>query len=123
MLSEGDIYVISGPAFIGNVLVPNHLWTVLYSPAQRRAGAYLITNDETRIYSTVTGSVLENMFRISLLPRVSQKVRDSGMELPKPTAQRGGGRGNTHKSELAKDFTLQNLPRIIIEAIKRAERN
>lgn len=45
--SEGELYVVSGPAFIGsdikqvgNVLVPTHLWKVLYSPAQRKAGAY-----------------------------------------------------------------------------------
>jgi len=54
-LSEGKVYVVSGPAFvgsdlqrIGNVLVPTHLWKVLYSPAQHRAGAYVITNDDTR---------------------------------------------------------------------------
>lgn len=47
-LNEGEVYVVSGPAFlgadlqrIGNVLVPTHLWKVLYSPKQKRAGAYL----------------------------------------------------------------------------------
>ena len=52
-LSEGEVYVVSGPAFIGNdlqrignVLVPTHLWKVLYSPKQQRAGAYVITNDD-----------------------------------------------------------------------------
>lgn len=44
-LNEGEVYVVSGPAFlgndlqrIGNVLVPTHLWKVLYSPKQQRAG-------------------------------------------------------------------------------------
>jgi endonuclease G, mitochondrial len=128
-LSEGEIYVISGPAFIGNdlqrignVLVPNHLWKVLYSPAQRRAGAYLITNDATRTYSTVTVSELEKMVGISLLPGVPLKVRDNAMELPKPVYQRGGG-ANKRNSEPAKEFRLQDLSRILLEAIKRAERN
>ena len=38
---EGELYVISGPAFIGgrlkkigNVVVPTHLWKVVYSPLQ-----------------------------------------------------------------------------------------
>ena len=38
--SEGELYVVSGPTFIGsdikqvgNVLVPTHLWKVLYNPA------------------------------------------------------------------------------------------
>lgn len=76
-LSEGQVYVVSGPAFIGsnvqrigNVLVPTHLWKVLYSPAQKRAGAYVITNDDTRTYSSVTVSDLEKMIGVSLLPGV-----------------------------------------------------
>ena len=76
---EGELYVVSGPAFIGsdikqvgNVLVPTHLWKVLYSPAQRKAGAYLITNDETREYSMLTVSELEKMVGVSLLPGVPQ---------------------------------------------------
>jgi len=59
-LNDGEVYVVSGPAFIGsdikqvgNVLVPTDLWKVLYSPKQQRAGAYVVTNDETREYSTV----------------------------------------------------------------------
>ncbi len=52
---EGELYVVTGPAFIGSdvqrigrVLVPTHLWKVVYSPRQRRAGAYLITNYATK---------------------------------------------------------------------------
>ena len=105
-LEEGDIYVVSGPAFIGsdiqqagNVLVPTHLWKVLYSPKQQRAGAYVITNDETREYSAVTVSDLEKMVGIKLLPGLSQAVRDAGMDLPKPRAQRC----NKKKSKSAGD--------------------
>ena len=74
-INEGEVYVVSGPAFIGsdiqrvgNVLVPTHIWKVLYSPKQQRAGAYLVTNDETREYSAVTVSDLEKMIGVSLLP-------------------------------------------------------
>jgi len=123
-LSEGEVYVVSGPAFIGNdiqrignVLVPTHLWKVLYSPAQRRAGAYVITNDDTRTYSSVTVSALEKMIGVSLLPGLSQKIRDSGMELPTPASQRGG---NRRKSQLEGEFTLRDLSRSIIGAINRA---
>jgi endonuclease G, mitochondrial len=128
-LSEGEIYVVSGPAFIGNdlqrignVLVPTHFWKVLYSPAQQQAGAYLVTNDASRSYSTVTVSNLEKMVGISLLPAVPREVRDSGMALPKPVYRRGGG-GNKRNSEPAKEFGLQDLSRILLDAIKRAERN
>src|SRR5450830_1952948 len=123
-VSEGEVYVVSGPAFIGsdlqrigNVLVPTHLWKVLYSPAQHRAGAYVITNDDTRTYSSVTVSDLEKMIGVSLLPGLSQKIRDSGMELPKPASQRGGKK---RKSAAEDEFTLREFSRSILDAINHA---
>jgi endonuclease G len=120
--SEGEVYVVSGPAFIGddiqrvgNVLVPTHLWKVLYSPRQRRAGAYLITNDETRAYSAVTVTDLEKMIGISLLPGLPQKIRDAGMDLPKPKSQRGNQR-----KKMEEEFPLRDLASRIINAINRA---
>jgi endonuclease G len=48
---EGDLYVITGPAFIGgnlqkvgNVLVPSHLYKLVYSPRQRAGAAFFIEN-------------------------------------------------------------------------------
>src|SRR5450830_1386731 len=126
-VNEGEVYVVSGPAFIGsnvqrigNVLVPTHLWKVLYSPAQHRAGAYVITNDDTRTYSSVTVSALEKMIGVSLLPGLSQKIRDSGMELPKPASQRGG---NRRKSQSVDEFALRDFSRTIISAITRASQH
>lgn len=123
-ISEGEIYVVSGPAFIGNdlqrignVLVPTHLWKVLYSPAQQRAGAYLITNDDTRTYSSVTVSDLEKMIGINPLPGLSQKIRDAGMELPTPVSQHGGKKRKSHAED---EFTLRDFSRSIFHAIKRA---
>src|SRR5659263_710695 len=125
--SEGEVYVVSGPAFIGNdiqrignVLVPTQLWKVLYSPAQRRAGAYVITNDDTHTYSSVTVSDLEKMIGVSLLPGLSQKIRDGGMELPKPVSQSGG---NRRKSQAVDEFALRDFSRSIISAISRASQH
>ena len=124
--SEGELYVVSGPAFIGTdikqvgrVLVPTHIWKVLYSPKQQRAEAYLVTNDETRDYSTVSVSDLEKMVGVSLLPTLPQKIRDGGMILPKPSAQRG--KKPKSKAEVpTEEFTLRDFSRSIIDAIKRA---
>lgn len=92
--SEGEIYVVSGPAFlgrnlkrVGNVLVPTHLWKVLYSPKQQRAGAYVIANDESNEYSVYSVSELERMVGVSPLPGLPQKVRDGSMDLPKPNGK------------------------------------
>ena len=125
-VQEGELYVVSGPAFIGsdikqvgNVLVPTHIWKVLYSPNQQRAGAYLITNDETREYSTISVSDLEKMVGIALLPGLPQKVRDSAMNLPKPTSQRGS-KGKRKNSQADDEFTLKDFSLSILDAIGRA---
>jgi len=121
--AEGDIYVISGPAFIGgnlkkigNVLVPTHVWKVIYSPAQQKAGAYLITNDDTRDYAVLTVSKLEKMVGLSLLPGLPQQVRDAGMALPKPEPRQD--RRKTPRPE--DDFTLRDFTSLLMDAITRA---
>jgi endonuclease G len=121
--AEGDIYVISGPAFvggnlkkIGNVLVPTHVWKVIYSPSQQKAGAYLITNDDTRDYAVLTVSKLEKMVGLSLLPGLPQQVRDAGMALPKPEPRQD--RRKTPRPE--DDFTLRDFTSLLMDAINRA---
>ena len=127
---EGELYVVSGPAFIGNdiqqvgrVLVPTHLWKVLYSPKQQRAGAYLVTNDKTREYSSITVSELEKLVGIKLLPGLSEQVRDSGMDLPKPSGKKSRskkGQPAEAGAEVQEEFTLKDFSRSILEAIGRA---
>lgn len=121
--AEGEIYVVSGPAFIGkdikkigNVLVPTHVWKVIYSPAQQRAGAYLITNDDTRDYAVLTVSKLEKMVGLSLLPGLPQQVRDAGMALPKPEPRQD----RRKKARPEDDFTLRDFTSLVIDAINRA---
>ncbi|MDB5932456.1 MAG: hypothetical protein JWR60_4163 [Polaromonas sp.] len=129
---EGELYIISGPAFLGNdlqqvgrVLVPTHVWKVLYSPKQQRAGAYLVTNDESRAYSSVSVSDLEKLVGIKLLPGLPQQVRDSGMDLPKPSAPHGKKRKspktqNDQNVQVEDEFTLKDFSRSILDAIRRA---
>ena len=121
--AEGDIYVISGPAFIGgnlkkigNVLVPTHVWKVIYSPAQQKAGAYLITNDDTRDYAVLTVSKLEKMVGLSLLPGLPQNVRDAGMALPKPDSRQD----RRKKPKPEDDFTLRDFTSLLMDALNRA---
>ena len=121
-IAEGDLYVVSGPAFvgkdlkkIGNVLVPTHVWKVIYSPAQQRAGAYLISNDDTRDYAVVTVSKLEKMVGLSLLPGVSQQVRDAGMALPKPEPRQD----RRKKIRPQDEFTLRDFTSLLIDALNR----
>ena len=82
-------------------------------------GDVVVTNDDTREYSAVTVSDLEKMIGVSLLPGLSQKVRDSGMDLPKPSSQRG----KKQKSKAQEEFTLRDFSRSVIDAIKRASQH
>ena len=130
-IREGEVYVVSGPAFIGEqvsslngrVLIPTHLWKVVYSPRHEHAGAYLVTNDETRTYSALSVSELERLIGIEPLPGVSQQVRDSLMALPVP---RGKGSGHARKkgargapAAQTDEYTLSDFARRTIELLLR----
>ncbi|MES2113956.1 MAG: DNA/RNA non-specific endonuclease [Pseudomonadota bacterium] len=87
---EGDLYVITGPAFlggnlqkIGNVLVPTHLYKLVYSPRQRAGAAYFIANASTNEYETLTIAELEKRVGINLLPSLSASEKEAMLRLPK----------------------------------------
>ncbi|MEP6559172.1 MAG: DNA/RNA non-specific endonuclease, partial [Burkholderiales bacterium] len=120
-IDEGELYVVTGPAFIGSdvqrigrVLVPTYLWKVVYSPRQRKAGAYLITNDATKEYSAVSVAQLEAMVGIDALPGLASKIRDSAMTLPKPKSVRGSKR----KAPQEDEFNLRELSRGLLDAVE-----
>jgi endonuclease G len=125
---EGELYVVTGPAFIGsklkkigNVLVPTHLWKVIYSPAQKRAGAYLITNEDTQDYKALTVAELEKKIGISLLPGLPQTIRDAGMALPEPAVS-SGPRPKSQKTDevaLKKDEVAQKQDEAMLNALLR----
>jgi endonuclease G len=122
--AEGEIYVLSGPAFIGgslkkigNVLVPTHLWKVIYSPAQQRTGAYLITNDDTRDYAVLSVSKLEKMVGLSLLPGLPPQVRDTAMALPKPVSR------HEQKIKPEDEFMLRDFTSLVMDALNRAAKH
>ena len=128
-IREGEVYVVTGPAFIGDeiaslkgrVLIPTHLWKVVYSPKREQAGAYLVTNDEARTYSSLSVTDLGKMIGIAPLPGVPQRVRDAGMDLPVPSSEGGAHVGKKRKrggtiSE-GDEYSLSDLARRSIEAM------
>ncbi len=87
---EGDLYVITGPAFIGgnlqrvgNVLVPTHLYKLVYSPRQRAGAAFFIENRADAEYVTLSIAELENKVGIDLLPSLSAADKNAVLRLPK----------------------------------------
>lgn len=86
---EGDLYVITGPAFlgtelrkIGNVLVPSHLYKVVYSPRQRAAAAYFVENQPDVKPVTMTVAELEERIGINLLPSLTARQKETMLRLP-----------------------------------------
>lgn len=127
---EGELYVISGPAFIGKdiqqigrVLVPTHVWKVLYSPKQQRAGAYLVTNDKTKEYAVLSIAELQKLAGIDALPGLPAQAREQAMSLPKPQGNRGGGSGGggskkTEPQQQEDEFTLRDASRLLLNLLQ-----
>ena len=87
---EGDLYVLTGPAFIGgnlrkvgNVLVPSHLYKAVYSPRQRAGAAYFIANVDTKDYEVLSIAQLEDRIGINLLPSLTRQQKMAMLSLPK----------------------------------------
>ncbi|MNT65827.1 DNA/RNA non-specific endonuclease [compost metagenome] len=87
---EGDLYVITGPAFIGGnlrkvgrVIVPSHLYKAVYSPRQRAGAAYFIENVDTKTYEVLSIAQLEDRIGIDLLPSLTRQQKLRMLSLPK----------------------------------------
>ena len=91
--SSGDLYIVTGPLFIGSsveqlhgrVMVPTHLFKIIYDPARGAASAYLVLNKETEEYSVVSLEELSKIAGINFLPALGVNEQKTKIELPKPT--------------------------------------
>ena len=93
---EGDLYVITGPAFIGrdlqkvgNVLVPTHLYKLVYSPRQRAGAAYFVENRGDAQYEVLSVAELESRIGIDLLPSLSAARKRELLRLPNVRQRKG----------------------------------
>lgn len=87
---EGALYVITGPAFlgtelrkVGNVLVPSHLYKLVWSPRQHAGAAWLIENQAGAEPRVVPVDELERIIGIDLLPTLSRQQKERMLRLPK----------------------------------------
>jgi endonuclease G len=87
---EGDLYVITGPAFIGtrlrkvgNVLVPSHLYKVVYSPRQKAGAAWFVENAADAEPQVLPIPELERIVGIDLLPSLTPQQKERMLRLPK----------------------------------------
>jgi endonuclease G, mitochondrial len=88
----GEVYVVTGPAFIGSklktinnrVLVPSHLFKAVYVPAKKQAGVYWTPNDRSRKWEPISVSKLEELTGVDPFPKLSADIKTALMPLPKP---------------------------------------
>lgn len=89
-IERGELYVLTGPLFRGSelkriqghVLVPSHLFKVVFDPRTKEAGAYLVENTDTKAYQRISIADLEQLAGINLLPGLAIQTKATVMALP-----------------------------------------
>jgi endonuclease G len=96
---EGDLYVVTGPAFlgsdlqrVGNVLVPTHLYKLVWSPRQKAGAAWFVENTADAKPNVIPIPELERIIGINLLPALSDQEKERMLDLPKVRVNAGRGR-------------------------------
>jgi endonuclease G len=98
---EGDLYVVTGPAFlgsdlrkVGNVLVPTHLYKLVYSPRQKAGAAWFVENTAGAKANVIPIPELERIIGINLLPALSDEEKERMLRLPNIRQNNGPARRN-----------------------------
>ncbi|SOC21647.1 endonuclease G [Thalassospira xiamenensis] len=90
----GEVYVVSGPAFIGNrletlkrrVVIPTHVWKAVYVPSRNMASAYLTVNASGSEWQEISIQGLTDMTGIDPFPSLTAAVKQELVDLPDPIA-------------------------------------
>jgi endonuclease G len=98
---EGDLYVITGPAFlganlrqVGKVLVPSHLYKLVYSPRQKAGAAWFVENSADAKPKVIPINELERIVGINLLPALAERDKERMLRLPTIRDNNGSKRGS-----------------------------
>lgn len=90
--NRGELYVITGPLFIGNkikqlrgrVMVPTHIFKLVYDVKSNAAAAYLEKNESGNNYQVISIAELNKMAGINFLPGIHSF---SLLDLPVPSTR------------------------------------
>ncbi len=88
----GDLYVISGPLYLGNTLgringrvfVPTNMFKIVYDPRTRRGAAYYVSNEQGDGWRVLSISQIENLAGINFFPNLSLAAKELKLVLPDP---------------------------------------
>ena len=94
-VAEGELYLVTGPAFLGSnlrsigadgVLVPTSTWKAVYDPRAGRAGVYVCQNRERPRCAIVSVAALIQTVGIDPFPGLPPAIKATAMTLPAPEA-------------------------------------
>lgn len=92
-VTEGELYVVTGPAFYGDqvksigpdgVLVPTSTWKAIYDRQAGGAAVYVCKNTETPTCDTVSVATLIRAVGIDPFPALPETVKRVALVLPPP---------------------------------------
>ena len=86
-LSNGEVYVVTGPAFMGaelqslkgRVLVPTHIFKAIYLPSRNQAGVYFAPNDGSQSWEPISISELDKKISLDVFPPLGAGVKQNAM--------------------------------------------
>ena len=91
----GEVYVVTGPAFIGKnlnrlngrVIVPSHVYKAVYVPAAQQAGVWWAVNSgKGAEYEVISLAELSRRAGIDVFPSLPQQIKENAAKLPAPKA-------------------------------------
>lgn len=109
----GDLYVITGPLFLGNsvkqlhgrVLVPTNIYKIVYDPHKRRGAVYFVKNESGNDWQAISIIQLENLAGINFFPNLSVSDKQAMLDLPEPTPYNNGSHHHrTHSNRVLKSM-------------------
>lgn len=86
---EGELYIVTGPAFtknlrVGRLLVPTMIFKAVYAPSLHKAAAYMVANGPGRAWTQVPISYLVTISGINPFPGLSASETVNELALPWP---------------------------------------
>lgn len=94
-LKYGDIYVVTGTAYLGKsikkihnrVFVPSHLYKAIYVPSLNQAGVYFVPNDDSQRVEIISLNELALRTGIDSMPSLPPPVQQTALALPLDDSQ------------------------------------
>ena len=118
---QGELYVVTGPAFQGQqiqsigangVLVPSATWKAIYSPRSGGTGVYVCANTSKPRCGVVSVATLTSMVGIDPFPALPAKMKATAIALPTADTGRHGSSTQGRRQRQPGNLVEQLLGRL-----------